>query len=122
MPAFDLVINTAASLEPEFDGYRALRAGRQMFWPGAQGALWRAAGLVDVSEIPVVVDCEYPSQTTGPPSIAVRGATAAKLWTLTESAREAIKQHVRSGYLLGAPDGLRSFPMMFRTVKGIVPK
>ena len=34
---------------------------------------------------------------------------------------DAIEQHVRAGYLVGLPDGPRSFPMMFRVVRGVVP-
>jgi len=32
-----------------------------------------------------------------------------------------VQEHVRGGYLLGRPDGPRSFPMMFRAVRGMVP-
>jgi ubiquinone/menaquinone biosynthesis C-methylase UbiE len=35
--------------------------------------------------------------------------------------REEVKEHVRAGYLLGLPDGPRSFPMMFRAVRGVCP-
>jgi SAM-dependent methyltransferase len=106
MPAFDL----------------AMRAGRQLFWPHGQAALWRKIGLADVTEVPVVVDCEYPSFadywatfTSG------QGSITGPLMALSAEVRSSIEQHVRSGYLVGLPDGPRSFPMMFRVVRGVVP-
>ena len=122
MPAFDLVINTGAVLETDFARLRSMRAGRQLFWPGGQAALWQKIGLADVTEIPVVVDCEYASFadywatfTDGP------GSTTSTLMALSDDARGSIEQHVRAGYLVGLPDGPRSFPMMFRVVRGLVP-
>ena len=61
MPAFDLVSHTAAVLDAGFSELRSMRAGRKLFWPNGQAALWRKMGLTDVTEVPVVVDCEYPS-------------------------------------------------------------
>ena len=122
MPAWDLVIHTGAVLETDFASLRSMRAGRQQFWPGGQAALWRKIGFIDVTEVPVVVDCEYLSFadywatfTDGP------GHVTAVLMALSADARGAIEQHVRAGYLVGLPDGPRSFPMMFRVVRGLVP-
>ncbi len=122
MPAFDLVINTGAVLEPSFASLRTVRSGRKLFWPGGQAALWRKVGLTDVTEVPVVVDCEYASFadfwstfTDGPTS------TPRTMMALSAEARGAIEQHVRDGYLLGLPDGPRSFPMVCRVVRGVVP-
>jgi SAM-dependent methyltransferase len=122
MPAFDLVIHTGAVLETEFTRLRSLRAGRQLFWPNGQAALWRKIGLAEVSEVPVVVDCEYATFAdywatfTGGP-----GSVTGPLMALSDDARGAIEQHVRAGYLVGLPDGPRSFPMMVRVVRGVVP-
>ena len=122
MPAWDLVIHTGAVLETEFARLRSVRAGRQLFWPDGQAALWRKIGLADVTEVPVVVDCEYPSFddywatfANGP------GSVTGILTALSDDARGLIEQHVRTGYLVGLPDGPRSFPMMFRVVRGVVP-
>ena len=43
------------------------------------------------------------------------------LMALSDDARGSIEQHVRAGYLVGLPDGPRSFPIMFRVVRGLVP-
>jgi SAM-dependent methyltransferase len=121
MPAWDLVIHTGAVLETGFAELRSIRAGRQQFWPNGQAALWRKIGFIDVTEVPVVVDCEYSSFadfwatfTDGP------GHVTSILMALSNDARGAIEQHVRAGYLVGLPDGPRSFPMVFRMVRGVV--
>jgi SAM-dependent methyltransferase len=122
MPAFDLVYNTGAVLEAEIARTRSIRSGRQLFWPNGQAVLWRKLGLEHVAEVPVVVDCEYQSFadywatfTDGP------GSVTGMLKTLPDDARGTIEHHVRDGYLVGLPDGPRSFPMMFRVVRGLVP-
>ena len=122
MPAFDLVIHTGAVLDTDFTRLRSMRAGRQLFWPNGQAELWRKMGLTDVTEVPVVVDCEYPSFAdywatfTGGP-----GSVTGPLMALSDDVRSAIERHVRAGYLVGLPDGPRSFPMIFRVVCGVVP-
>ncbi len=122
MPAFDLVLHTGATLDAGLSGLRSTRAGRSHFWPGGQTTLWRKMGLTEVTEIPVVVDCEYPSFAdywatfTGG-----QGIISGHLMALPDDVRDAIEQHVRAGYLVGLPDGARSFPMMFRVVRGVVP-
>ena len=122
MPAFDLVIHTGAVLDIDFTRLRSIRAGRQLFWPNGQAELWRKMGLTDVAEVPVVVDCEYPSfqdywaTFTGGP-----GSVTGPLMALSDDVRSAIERHVHAGYLVGLPDGPRSFPMIFRVVCGVVP-
>jgi len=122
MPAFDLVLHTGAVLDTGLAMLRSERAGRQVFWPNGQAALWRKMGLTNVTEVPVVVDCEYPSFAdywatfTGG-----QGVISGPLMALSNDERGAIEQHVRAGYLVGLPDGPRSFPMMFRVVRGVVP-
>ena len=122
MPAFDLVLNTAAVLDSGCATLRAARAGRPYLWANAHAALWWRMGLGDVTEMPMVVDCAYPSfadywaSVTGSP-----GSIAAPLMAASEEVRSAIEKHVRAGYLAGLPDGPRCFPMMFRMVRGMVP-
>lgn len=122
MPAFDLVYNTGAVLDAEVARVRSMRAGRMQFWPDGQAALWRKIGLADVTEIPVVVDCEYQSFADyWATFIAGPGSVTGMLMSLSSDVRDSIEQHVRAGYLVGLPDGPRSFPMMFRVVRGFVP-
>lgn len=121
MPAFDLVQHTGAVLDASMNEMRTLR-GRPLFWPNGQAGLWRKLGLADVTEVPIVVDCEYASFsdywdtfTSG------QGRFANAVMALSDSVRDALEHHVRNGYLVGLPDGPRSFPMMFRVVRGVVP-
>ena len=122
MPAFDLVLHTAAVLDAGFAALRTMRAGRQHFWPNGQAELWRKVGLTNVTEVPVVVDCQYLSFAdywatfTGG-----QGSISGPMMALSEDVRGTIASHVRAGYLAGLPDGPRSFPMMFRVVRGVVP-
>jgi SAM-dependent methyltransferase len=122
MPAFDLVLHTGAVLDAGFAALRSMRAGRRHFWPNGQAELWRNLGLTSVTEVPVVVDCEYPSFAdywstfTGG-----QGSISGPMTALPDDVRDAIERHVRAGYLAGLPDGPRSFPMMFRVVRGVVP-
>jgi hypothetical protein len=100
---------------------RSLRAGRQLFWPGGQAELWRKVGLTDVTERPVVVDCEYACFADYWATFANgSGPLTHTLMGLPADARGVIEHHVRAGYLVGLPDGPRSFPMMFRVVSGRV--
>jgi len=122
MPAFDLVIHTGAVLDAGISGLRSTRAGRPLFWPNGQAGLWRKIGLIDVTEVPIVVDCEYPffadywATFTGG-----QGILSGQLMALPDELRGVIERHARAGYLVGLPDGPRSFPMMFRVVRGVVP-
>jgi SAM-dependent methyltransferase len=122
MPAFDLVLHTGAVLDAGLAALRATRAGRRHLWANSHAELWRRMGLGTVTEIPVVVDCEYPSFSdywatfaSGP------GSITGPLMKVPEDVRGAIEEHVRAGYLAGLPDGPRSFPMLFRVVRGVVP-
>jgi SAM-dependent methyltransferase len=122
MPAFDLVLRAGAARDAGFARFAAARAVRPHLWPGAQAALWRQAGLREVTETPVVIDCDYPgfadfwaSFTNG------QGSISGELMALPEPVRAAIEQDVRDGFLAGLPDGPRCFPMVFRIVRGLVP-
>jgi hypothetical protein len=83
--------------------------------------------VLRVSEIPVVVDCEYPSFAdywatfTSHQGIVSRYLMALPDDVQSTDVQKTVQEHVRGGYLLGRPDGPRSFPMMFRAVRGTVP-
>jgi len=120
--AQDLVYDTGAVLD---EGIRALRdymKARPLVWANGQAALWRKTGLADVVEVPIVLSFDYvdfedywSSYSTGPSRIAQR------LQVLPSERRAEIERHVRAGYLAGLPDGPRSFAIIVRSVRGIVP-
>src|SRR6476620_10539840 len=98
MPAFDLVQHTGAVLDAAINEMRTFFKGRPLFWPNGQAGLWRKLGLTDVTEVPVVVDCEYASFadywatfTSG------QGRFSRTLMALSDEVRGAIEQHVRDG-------------------------
>ena len=122
MPAFDLVVHSGAVLDADFSRLRSTRAGRRVFWPNGQAELWRKMGLTKVTEAPVVVDCEYPSFANYWATFTGgQGSISGQLMALSDDVRGEIERHVRAGYLAGLPDGPRSFPMIFRVVRGVVP-
>jgi SAM-dependent methyltransferase len=122
IPAMDLAIHTGAVLDAGMDEYRSAQKGRPLFWANGQAGLWRKMGLAEVTEVPVVVDYEYASFAdywatfTGG-----QGSFTGRIMALPDAVRGQLERHVRSGYLVGLQDGPRSFPMMFRVVRGVVP-
>jgi SAM-dependent methyltransferase len=118
----DLVLDTGAVLD---EGIRTLRArvkARPIVWANGQADLWRKVGLVEVVEVPIVLSFDYSdfedywsSFSTGPTRIAQR------LVALPPGLRGEIESHVRDGYLAGLSDGPRSFAVIVRAVRGVVP-
>ena len=117
-----LVYDTGSVLD---DGIRALRnevRSHPLVWANGQAAVWRRIGLVSVIEEPIVISFDYAcfqdywsSFSTGPTRIAQR------LLALPPKRRAEIEGHVRNGYLAGLPDGPRSFAIIVRAVRGVVP-
>jgi SAM-dependent methyltransferase len=122
MPAFDLVHHTGAVLDAGIGEMRTFFKGRPLFWANGRADLWRKTGLTEVTEVPVVVDCEYASFSDYWATFTGGQGRFGSLYVaLSNGVRGALEQHVRDGYLVGLPDGPRSFPMMFRVVRGVVP-
>jgi SAM-dependent methyltransferase len=123
MSALDLVLDTGAVLD---EGIRTLRAqikARPIVWANGQANLWRQIGFDDVAEVPIVLSFDYTgfedywsSFSTGPTRIAQY------LAGLPSDLRDEIEQRVRTGYLVGLPDGPRSFAAVVRAVRGTVPQ
>jgi SAM-dependent methyltransferase len=119
----DLVLDTGSVLD---EGIRTLRAqikARPIVWANGQANLWRQVGLVEVVEVPIVLNFNYTdfedywsSFSTGPTRIVQR------LTALPADVRHTIEQHVRAGYLAGLPDGPRAFAVVVRAVRGTVPR
>jgi SAM-dependent methyltransferase len=120
--ASSLVYDTGSVLD---DGIRALRnevRTHPLVRANGQEAVWRRIGLTSVVEEPIVISFDYASFrdywssfSTGPTRIAQR------LLTLPSTLRSEIEGHVRDGYLAGLPDGPRSFAIIVRAVRGVVP-
>jgi hypothetical protein len=120
--AQDLVYDTGSVLDESIRALRDYMKARPLVWANGQATLWRETGLVDVAEVPIVLSFDYASfedywssWSTGPTRIAQR------LQALPSVLRAEIERHVRSGYLAALPDGPRSFAIIARTARGIVP-
>ncbi len=119
----DLVYDTGSVLDESICALRDYMKSRPLVWANGQAALWRKTGFVDVIEVPIVLSFDYASfedywssWSTGPARIAQR------LQELPIALRAEIERHVRAGYLAGLPDGPRSFAVIVRAVRGIVPQ
>ena len=120
--AFALVWDTGSVLDPGISALRDDLKAHPLGWKDGQAALWRKTGLTEVEEAPIVISCDYASFddywsnfTTG------QGRLGSRLKELPDDVRGEIQRHVRAGYLAGLPDGPRSFPMIVRAVRGVVP-
>jgi SAM-dependent methyltransferase len=118
----DLVLDTGAVLDESIRTLRAQIKGRPIVRANGQADLWRSAGLVAVVEVPIVISFDYTgfqdywtSFSTGPTRVAQR------LIDVPPEVRSEIERHVRDGYLAGLPDGPRSFAVIVRAVRGMVP-
>ena len=119
----DLVLDTGAVLDESIRTLRAQFKARPIVWASGQANLWRKAGLINVVEVPIVLSFDYTdfldywsSFSTGPTRIAQR------LIALPTELLSEIERHVRCGYLAGLTDGPRSFAVIVRAVRGIVPQ
>ena len=121
--SMDLVLHTGAVLHESISTLRDQIKKRPIAWANGQANLWRKTGMIDVIEVPIVLSFDYidfqdywSSFSTGPSRIAQA------LMTLPPELRREIERHVRAGYLAGLPDGPRSFAVIVRAVRGIVPQ
>jgi SAM-dependent methyltransferase len=119
----DLLLDTGAVLHESISELRDQIKARPIVQANGQADLWRKAGLVEVVEVPIVLSFDYTdfwdywtSFSTGPSRIAQR------LVALPSELQGEIERHVRDGYLAGLPDGPRSFAVIVRAVRGIVPQ
>jgi hypothetical protein len=118
----DIVLDTGAVLDDSFRTLRAQIKTRPIVWASGQAELWRKAGLVEVTEEPIVLSFDYSdfedywtSFSTVPTRVAQR------LTALPSAVRSDIEQHVRAGYWAGLTDDPRSFAIIVRAVRGVVP-
>jgi SAM-dependent methyltransferase len=117
-----LVYDTGSVLD---EGIRTLRddvRAHPLVRANGQAEVWRRIGLTSIVEEPIVISFDYvsfddywASFSTGPTRIAQR------LSALPGELRGEIERNVRSAYLAGMPNGPRSFAIIVRAVRGIVP-
>ena len=122
--ALALVLDTGAVLDAGIRALRDFMLARPLTRPNGQADLWRNAGMIDVVEVPIVLGFDYAdfadywsSYSTGPIENSRKISAA-----MAPDLRSEIERHVRAGYLAGMPDGPRSFAIIVRAVRGIVPR
>jgi SAM-dependent methyltransferase len=121
-PYNSLLWDTAAVLDAGMSELRDQMKGRPISAANGLAALWREAGLVEVTEVPVVTDSVFSSFADYWVTFATgQGAVATRFLGLRDHVRSEIERHVRAGYLAGMPDGPRCIPRVTRVVRGIVP-
>jgi SAM-dependent methyltransferase len=121
--AADLVWDRASVLDEGMRSLRDQRNARPLASANGQAEVWHSTGLVNVVEVPIVISFDYASFedywssfSTGPGPLGQRiEASPAEL-------RVEVERCVRARYLAGLPDGPRSFAIIVRAVRGIVPQ
>jgi hypothetical protein len=84
--------------------------------------MWRAIGLVDVVEVPLVIPFECASFADYWSSFeSGQGRVGSYVMGLPDEPRRELQKHVRAAYLSGMADGPRSFSVIIRAAKGIAP-
>ena len=93
-----------------------------LVWPEGQANLWRTVGLANVVEVPLVIPFEYSSFADYWSTFeSGQGRVGSYLVSLGEEPRRDLQRHVRAAYLGGMADGPRSFSVIIRAARGIVP-
>jgi SAM-dependent methyltransferase len=104
---------------------QAVRDGilaQPLVWPEGQAKMWRALGLLDVVEAPLVVPFDYASFADYWATFeSGQGRIGNYVMTLAEEPRRELQRHVRGAYLSGMADGPRSFSVIIRAARGVVP-
>ena len=117
-----MLLDIASVLEQGGKTLRDYMLSHPLVWPDGQASLWRKVGLTDVREAPLVVSYDYTSfDDYWGTWLAGQGRVGSYVVNLSEEARATLGAHVRDAYLGGRPDGLRSFSVIHRAVRGIVP-
>jgi SAM-dependent methyltransferase len=121
-PAFTMLWDTAAVLDPGFGQLRDHLVTKRTGWPGGLAELWHATGLTAVQESRLGVAFEFRSFADYWSTFtAGQGKTGGHLMSLPEPKRREIEQHVRAAYLCGQSDGTRAFTTTFWAARGVVP-
>ena len=114
--------DTAAMLDPAAAELRARSLSKPVVAAGGLARLFRAAGLVDVTERSLLIRMEHTDFADyWQPWLAGEGPVGSYVTGLGEAARARLEEHLRAAYLAGAPDGPRSFTAVAWSCRGVVP-
>ncbi len=121
-PHLRLVFDTAAALDNGAAEYRQQLFSAPGVRPNHLASLWKNAGIEQVTAAALTFDVEVPSFTALWEPIEQSGNFGAYLRGLPDNRRSAIREKVRSAYLLGDKDGPRHFMATAWAVKGVIDR
>lgn len=114
--------DTAAALDEAAAEARDRTMGRPIYMPGALARMWEEAGLVDIDQQSLMIRMDFTDFADyWEPFASGEGALGAYVAALDDARRERLKEHLRSAYLTGRPDGERSFVAVALSCRGVVP-
>lgn len=122
MVIYRMFFDIASVLDSDAARRRAEACSRPMSTSEGLRKAWRAAGLMDVEVSNLSIRMEFSSfEDFWSPLDGRDGPYAEYLGTLEADAKSDFQTKLRSAYLDGEPDGLRSYVATAWSVKGRVP-
>lgn len=122
MPSNRMFWDIAGVLQPEAIARRARMYFNPIVRPGGLGALWRRAGLTEVSETMLLVRMDFANFADYWQPIASGEAALGQYHaSLDQAAQAALCERVRAAFLAGAEDGARSFAAVALACRGRTP-
>jgi SAM-dependent methyltransferase len=123
MPAMRMFWDTAAMLDGGAAELRGRALSKSVVGPGGLARLFSAAGLQDVEQRSLQVRMEFVDFADyWRPLLDGDGPIGGYVAGLGEAERTRLEAHVRAAYLVGAPDGPRSFAAVAWSCRGVVPE
>jgi SAM-dependent methyltransferase len=118
-----MFFDTASVLDPGAATRRARNYTRPMTRPGELARAWTQAGLADVVETTLMIRMEFASfdDYSAPFFASKEGPQAEYVATLSDAARDRLRDALKLAYIDGEPDGPRSYAALAWAVKGIAP-
>jgi ubiquinone/menaquinone biosynthesis C-methylase UbiE len=117
-----MFLDIASTLDRCAQTIRDEMLSHPLVWPQGQTKMWQAVGLVQVVEVPLVIQFDFASFADYWASFETgQGRAGAYLTSLDEEHCKELTSHVHAAYLGGRDDGPRSFSVIIRAARGIVP-
>jgi ubiquinone/menaquinone biosynthesis C-methylase UbiE len=122
MPGMRMMVDTVAALGEPGRQLRARYCFQPMMQPGEMKQAFVEQGLVDVTEVQLMIRMDYLSfDDYWAPIAAGEGPLGKYVATLDASERARTDAAVRDAYEAGRPDGPRSFANVAWACRGMVP-
>ena len=122
MPGMRMMVDTVAALSESGRQLRGRYCFQPMMQPGEMKRTFVEKGLVDVTEMQLMIRMDYQSfDDYWAPIAAGEGPLGKYVAALDAGERARIDTAVRDAYKAGRPDGPRSFANVAWACRGIVP-